>query len=154
MSTIEKSIDVNVPVQTAYNQWTQFEEFPLFMEGIEAVEQLDDKHLHWRAEIGGKQKEWDSEIIEQIPDQRIMWRSTSGANNAGTVSFIPVAPHTTRVKVEMVYDPNGLMENVGDMLGMDDRRVAGDLERFKEYIESRGTETGAWRGKIDSQGIR
>ena len=152
MSTIEKSIDVNVPVQMAYNQWTQFEEFPLFMEGIEEVHQLDDKHLHWRAEVSGKSKEWDSEIIEQIPDQRIMWRSTSGAKNAGTVSFIPVAPHTTRVKVEMVFDPVGLLENVGDMLGIDDRRVEGDLERFKEYIESRGTETGAWRGTINSRG--
>lgn len=149
MSTIEKSIDVNVPLQTAYNQWTQFEEFPLFMEGIEEVQQLDDKHLHWRAEISGKPKEWDSEIIEQIPDQRITWRSTSGAKNAGTVSFSPVAPNTTRVKVEMVYDPEGLLENVGDMLGIDDRRVEGDLERFKEYIEARGSETGAWRGRID-----
>ena len=151
MSTIEKSIDVNVPVRMAYNQWTQFEEFPRFMEGIEEVQQLDDKHLHWRAEMSGKTKEWDSEIIEQIPDQRIMWRSTSGAKNAGTVSFIPVAPHTTRVKVEMVYDPVGLLENVGDMIGIDDRRVKGDLERFKEYIESRGTETGAWRGTINSR---
>ena len=151
MSTIEKSIDVNVPVRMAYNQWTQFEEFPRFMEGIEEVQQLDDKHLHWRAEVSGKSKEWDSEIIEQIPDQRIMWRSTSGAKNAGTVSFIPVAPHTTRVKVEMVYDPVGLLENVGDMLGIDDRRVEGDLERFKEYIESRGTEAGAWRGTINSR---
>lgn len=150
MSTIEKSIDVNVPVQMAYNQWTQFEEFPRFMEGIEEVQQLDDKHLHWRAEVSGMTKEWDSEIVEQIPDQRIMWRSTSGAKNAGTVSFIPVAPHTTRVKVEMVYDPVGLLENVGDMIGIDDRRVEGDLERFKEYIESRGTETGAWRGTIKS----
>ena len=152
MSTIEKSIDVNVPVQMAYNQWTQFEEFPRFMEGIEEVHQLDDKHLHWRAEVSGKSKEWDSEIIEQIPDERIMWRSTSGAKNAGTVSFIPVAPHTTRVKVELVFDPVGLLENVGDMLGMDDARVEGDLERFKEYIESRGTETGAWPGTIKSNG--
>ena len=152
MSTIAKSIDVNVPLQMAYNQWTQFEEFPLFMEGIEEVHQLDDKHLHWRAEVSGKSKEWDSEIIEQIPDERIMWRSTSGAKNAGTVSFIPVAPHTTRVKVELVFDPVGLLENVGDMLGMDNRRVEGDLERFKEYIESRGTETGAWPGTIKSNG--
>ena len=152
MSTIEKSIDVNVPVRMAYNQWTQFEEFPRFMEGIEEVHQLDDKHLHWRAEVSGKSKEWDSEIIEQIPDERIMWRSTSGAKNAGTVSFIPVAPHTTRVKVELVFDPVGLLENVGDMLGMDDARVEGDLERFKEYIESRGTETGAWPGTIKSNG--
>lgn len=154
MSTIEKSIDVNVPLETAYNQWTQFEEFPRFMEGIEMVRQLDDKHLHWRAEIAGKTEEWDAEIIEQVPDQRIMWRSTSGAKNAGTVSFIPVSSDTTRVKVEMVYEPEGLIENVGEMLGVDDRRVEGDLERFKEYIESRGVESGAWRGKIDSQGVR
>lgn len=154
MSTIEKSIDVNVPLQTAYNQWTQFEEFPRFMEGIETVQQLDDKHLHWRAEIAGKTEEWDAEIIEQVPDQRIMWRSTSGVKNAGTVSFIPVSPDTTRVKVEMVYEPEGFIENVGEMLGVDDRRVEGDLERFKQYIESRGVESGAWRGEIDSQGVR
>lgn len=149
MSTIEKSIDVNVPLQTAYNQWTQFEEFPRFMEGIEEVRQLDDKRLRWRAEIAGKLKEWDSEIIEQIPDQRIAWRSTSGADNAGTVTFSPLAENKTRVTVEMVYDPDGVVENVGDVLGVADRRVAGDLERFKEYIESRGRESGAWRGKID-----
>lgn len=154
MSTIEKSIDVNVPLQTAYNQWTQFEEFPRFMEGIEAVKQLDDKHLHWRAQVGGMAKEWDSEIVEQIPDQRIMWRSTSGAKNAGTVSFVPVSPETTRVSVEMVYEPRGLLENVGDIIGADDRRVEGDLERFKQFIESRGIESGAWRGKIDSQNMR
>lgn len=149
MSTIEKSIDVNVPLQTAYNQWTQFEEFPRFMEGIEEVRQLDDKHLRWRAEIAGKLKEWDSEILEQIPDQRIAWRSTSGAENAGTVTFSPLAENKTRVTVEMVYDPEGFVENVGDVLGIADRRVSGDLERFKEYIESRGRESGAWRSKID-----
>lgn len=151
MSTIEKSIDVDVPLQTAYNQWTQFEEFPRFMEGIEEVRQLDDKRLRWRAEIAGKLKEWDSEIIEQIPDQRIAWRSTSGADNAGTVTFSPLAENKTRVTVEMVYDPSGFVENVGDVLGIADRRVAGDLDRFKEYIESRGRESGAWRGKIDEK---
>ena len=154
MSTIEKSIDVNVPLRTAYNQWTQFEEFPRFMEGIEEVRQLDDSHLRWRAEIAGKLKEWDAEIVDQIPDQRIAWRSVGGANNAGTVNFTPLAENKTRISVQMVYDPEGFVENVGDALGIADRRVAGDLERFKEFIESRGQETGAWRGSIDDSHTR
>lgn len=154
MSTIKKSIDVDVPLRTAYNQWTQFEEFPRFMEGIEEVRQIDDSHLRWRAEIAGKLKEWDAEIIEQIPDQRIAWRSTSGANNAGAVNFTPLAENKTRVSVQMVYDPEGFVENVGDALGIAERRVAGDLERFKEFIESRGQETGAWRGTIDEPHTR
>lgn len=154
MSTIEKSIDVNVPLRTAYNQWTQFEEFPRFMEGIEEVRQIDDSHLRWRAEIAGKLKEWDAEIVDQIPDQRIAWRSVAGATNAGTVNFTPLAENQTRITVQMVYDPEGFVENVGDALGVADRRVAGDLERFKEFIESRGQETGAWRGSIDDSHTR
>lgn len=154
MSTIEKSIDVNVPLRTAYNQWTQFEEFPRFMEGIEEVRQIDDSHLRWRAEIAGKLKEWDAEIVDQIPDQRIAWRSVAGATNAGTVNFTPLAENQTRITVQMVYDPEGFVENVGDALGVADRRVAGDLERFKEFIESRGQETGAWRGSVDDSHTR
>ncbi len=148
MSTVEKSIEVNVPVNTAYNQWTQFEDFPQFMEGIKEVRQLDDTHLHWRAQIGGKEKEWDAEIAEQIPDQRIAWRSTSGAVNAGVVTFHRIADNTTRIMLQMDYDPQGITENVGDAAGVLSRRISGDLERFKTFLESRGRETGAWRGNV------
>lgn len=148
MSTIEKSIQVNVPVSTAYNQWTQFEDWPSFMEGVKEIKQLDDTHQHWRAEIGGKEKQFDVVLTEQIPDKRIAWRSTSGAKNAGVVTFHRISDDTTRVMLQMDYDPEGVVENVGDMLGFVTRRVEGDLERFKEFIESRGHETGAWRGTI------
>jgi uncharacterized membrane protein len=147
-STIEKSINVDVPVRTAYNQWTQFEEFPRFMEGVEEVRQIDDKRLHWRSKIGGKEEEWDAEITEQIPDERVAWRSTTGRANAGVVTFHHISDTTTRVMLQMEYDPEGLVENVGDALGVVSRRVEGDLNRFKEFIESRGTETGAWRGEV------
>ena len=150
MSTVEKSVDVNVPVSTAYNQWTQFEEFPRFMEGVKSVTQTDDTHLHWVAEIGGKEKEWDAEISEQTPDQRIAWHSTSGAQNAGVVTFHRLDDNTTRVTLQMDVDPEGIVENVGDFLGVLDGRVEGDMERFKEFIESRGAETGAWRGEVET----
>jgi uncharacterized membrane protein len=148
MSTIEKSIDVNVPVRTAYNQWTQFEEFPRFMEGIEEVRQLDEKRLHWRASVGGKEKQWDATITEQTPDQRIAWRNTTGSTNAGVVTFHHINDNTTRIMLQLEYEPEGVVENVGDIVGVVSRRVQGDLQRFKEFIEARGTETGAWRGKI------
>jgi len=148
MATVVKSIDVNVPVRTAYNQWTQFEEFPRFMEGVKEVRQLDDKRLHWRAEIGGKEEEWDAEITEQIPDERVAWTSTTGARNAGVVTFHYIDDNTTRVTLQLEYEPEGLVENVGSMVGAVDRRVEGDLKRFKEFIESRGVETGGWRGTI------
>jgi uncharacterized membrane protein len=147
MSTIEKSIEVAVPVRTAYDQWTQFESFPTFMEGVEAVQQLDDRHLHWKAEIGGVTREWDAEIVDQTPDERVTWRSVGGAKNDGTVSFAPAAPGT-RVTLHLEFEPEGLVEKAGDLLQVVDRRAAGDLERFKEFIESRGTETGAWRGEV------
>jgi uncharacterized membrane protein len=154
MATIEKSIDVDVPVRTAYNQWTQFEEFPRFMEGVEAVRQLDDKRLHWTATVGGKTKQWDAEITEQRPDERIAWRSRSGANNAGVVTFHRLSDSTTRVMLQLEYDPEGVVENVGDAVGVVSARVKGDLERFKEFIESRGRETGAWRGEIDRGAVK
>lgn len=149
MSTIEKSIEVNVPVSTAYNQWTQFEDFPKFMEGITEVRQLDDTHLHWSADIAGKHKEWDVEITEQIPDKRIAWRNTTGAQNAGVMTFHYISDDTTRIMLQMDYDPEGIVENVGDAVGVFSRRVEGDLERFKEFLELRGHETGAWRGSVD-----
>ena len=148
MSYIEKSIDINVPVKTAYNQWTQFEEFPRFMEGVKEVQQLDDTHLHWRAVIGGKEKEWNAEIIEQIPDQRIAWTSVGGAWAGGVVTFHPVSDGTSNVMLRLEYEPQGFLESVGDATGFVTRRVQGDLERFKEYIERRGQETGAWRGTV------
>jgi uncharacterized membrane protein len=148
METIEKYIDVNVPVRTAYNQWTQFEEFPRFMEGVERVTQIDDKRLHWVASIGGKTIEWDAKIFEQIPDKRIVWHSEGGAMQNGMVSFTPVGEYTTRVTLRIDYEPEGLVEEVGDKLGFVSRRVEGDLKRFKEFIEARGAETGAWRGTI------
>jgi uncharacterized membrane protein len=138
MSVIEKSIEINVPVRTAYNQWTQFEEFPKFMEGVKHVKQLDDKHLHWKAEIAGKEKEWDAEITEQIPDERIAWKSRQGANNAGVVTFHRLSDSKSKVMLQMEYDPEGFVENVGDTAGAVSQRVLGDLARFKQYIESRG----------------
>jgi uncharacterized membrane protein len=148
MSTIEKSIEVNVPVNTAYNQWTQFEDFPQFMEGITSVRQIDDTHLHWKANVGGKDKEWDAEITEQIPDKRIAWRSVNGAPNGGVVTFHQLTQDRTRVMLQMDYDPEGVVENVGNAVGVFTRRVEGDLERFKDFLESRGQETGAWRGSV------
>lgn len=154
MAKIEKSVDVHVPVRTAYNQWTQFEEFPMFMEGVEEVRQLDDKRLLWRAEIAGKKEQWYAEISEQVPDKRVSWHSTSGATNAGVVTFHYLDPNTTRVMLQLEYEPEGPVEAIGDVLGFVTRRVQGDLKRFKEFIESRGVETGAWRGTIEQDNIQ
>lgn len=148
MSSTEKSIEVNVPVSTAYNQWTQFEDFPKFMEGIKSIQQIDDTHLHWKASIGGKDKEWDAEITEQVPDTRIAWRSTTGTRNDGIVTFHRLSDTSCRVIVHMTYEPEGMMESAGDALGLLERRVQGDLKRFKDFLESRGHETGAWRGSV------
>ena len=149
MERIEKSIEVKCPVSTVYNQWTQFEEFPRFMAGVKEVKQLDDTHLHWHAEIWGKDKEWDSEIVEQVPDRVIAWRSTSGdAPNAGAVRFEEIAPERTRVRLTMEYEPQGAVENVGDALGVMSARVQNSVEDFKKFIESRGAESGAWRGEV------
>ena len=150
MSKIEKSIEVNVPVRTAYDQWTQFEEFPNFMEGVESVHQLDDRRLHWRAEIAGKILEWSAEITEQITDNRIAWRSTIGAPNAGVVSFHRLSDTRCKVMLQIDYETQGTLETVGDWLGVMSRRTEGDLERFKKFMEERGVETGAWRGTIPS----
>jgi len=150
MSTIEQSIDVNVPVRTAYDQWTQFEEFPRFMEGVREVRQLDDKRLAWCADVGGKEKRWEAEITEQIPDARIAWRSRTGANNGGVVTFHRLDAQKTRIMLQLDYDPEGVVENVGDAVGVVSSRVRGDLARFKDFIEQRGRETGAWRGSINA----
>ena len=152
MPTVKKSIEVNVPVRVAYDQWTQFEEFPRFMEGIESVQQLDDKRLHWRAKVGGKVEEWDAEIVEQTPDQVISWRSTLGARNQGTVRFVPIDAKT-KVELEMHWEPKDVTERVGDVLGADDLRIQGDLGRFKDFVEKRGAPTGAWRGEIHGERV-
>jgi uncharacterized membrane protein len=148
MEQVEKVIEVDCPVHTVYNQWTQFEEFPRFMAGVKEVTQIDDTHVHWRAEIWGKEKEWDAEITEQRPDQRISWKSVSGAPNAGTVRFEPLGSDRTRVRLVMAYEPEGAMENAGDALGIFTSRVQNTVEDFKEFIEARGRETGGWRGEV------
>jgi len=149
MATVEKSVEVQAPVRSVYNQWTQFEEFPRFMEGVERVVQQGDKNLHWEAEVGGKKKVWDAVISEQVPDKRVAWTSTSGDDNSGVVTFHFLDDAKTRVTLQLTYDPEGFVETAGDKLGFMSRRVEGDLERFKEFIEDRdGNATGAWRGEI------
>jgi len=148
MERIEKTFEIDCPVSTVYNQWTQFEDFPRFMEGVEEVRQLDDTHLHWRASIAGKDKEWDAEIVEQVPDQRIAWRSTSGVPNAGSVRFEPLDESRTRVRLTMEYEPQGLVEKTGDAIGIVSHKVEEAVEKFKGLLQKRGTETGAWRGEV------
>ncbi|MCS6295214.1 MAG: SRPBCC family protein [Nitrospira sp.] len=148
MALIEKSVEVQVPVRTAYNQWTQFEEFPKFMEGVVQVQQLDSTHLHWKAKIAGKEKQWDAVITEQHPDERIAWKSTQGAKNAGVVTFHRLSDQTSKIMLQLDYEPEGVVENVGDAFGAVSLRVEGDLTRFKEFIETRGRESGAWRGDV------
>ena len=148
MSKILESVDVTVPVRTAYDQWTQFESFPMFMEGVEKVEQLDDTTLRWTAEIVGQKRTWKAKIAEQLPDERIAWTSIDGARNAGVVTFHRLDDTKSRVTLQLDVDPEGPVDNIGDALGFVQRRAKGDLERFKEFIEGRGTETGAWRGTV------
>jgi uncharacterized membrane protein len=146
--TVEQSIDVEVPVRTAYDQWTQFEQFPRFMASVEEVKQVDDTHLHWRAVVGGKPKEWDAEITEQTPDQRIAWRSTSGVTNAGVVTFHRIGDNRTRVMLQMDYEPETVVEKLGDAIGAVKFTAKGNLKKFKKLVEQRGVETGAWRGSV------
>jgi uncharacterized membrane protein len=148
MAEVKESIDVNVPVSTAYNQWTQFEEFPKFMENVESVTQLDDTHLRWIAELGGKREEWKAEITHQEPDRMIAWRSIEGRDNSGRVEFESIGADRTRIEVTMTWEPEGFSEAAADKLGLSDKAVRVDLERFKELIESRGVESGAWRGEV------
>jgi uncharacterized membrane protein len=142
-------VTVNVPVNLAYNQWTQFEEFPRFMDGVVSVDQVTNSRLHWVAEVAGVRREWDADILEQLPDRKVAWAATEGATNAGAVYFESVEPGRTRVRLELEYEPEGLVEKAGDALGVVERRVRGDLDRFKAFIESRGQATGAWRGTVD-----
>jgi uncharacterized membrane protein len=149
MSRIVESIDVDVPVRVTYDQWTQFEEFPRFMDGVKGVRQLDDTTLEWTAEINGVERSWRADIAEQEPDQVIAWRSTSGAKNDGRVTFEPLDDSRARVTLELDVEPDDAVEKAGDALGFVERQVKGDLRRFKEFIESRGTPTGGWRGEVE-----
>ncbi|MEH0939127.1 SRPBCC family protein [Micromonospora psammae] len=149
MSGVIEHVDVSVPIRTAYDQWTQFEEFPHFMEGVEEVRQVTDTMTHWTVEIAGVKREFDAEITEQLPDERVAWKSTGGSHHAGVVTFHRLDEGQTRVTLQMDFEPQGVVEKAGDKLGVVDRRAKGDLERFKQFIERRGQETGAWRGKVD-----
>jgi hemerythrin superfamily protein/carbon monoxide dehydrogenase subunit G len=148
MTTVDRSIEVEVPISTAYNQWTQFEEFPRFMGGIEQVEQLDERTLRWVAQIAGVRREWNATVLEQVPDTKVAWAATEGATNAGAVTFEAVGPTRTRVTLHLDYEPEGLVEKAGDAVGLVERQAGADLDRFKEYIESRGVESGGWRGEV------
>ncbi|MDX3529378.1 SRPBCC family protein [Streptomyces sp. ID05-39B] len=149
MSTVKETVEVAVPVHTAYNQWTQFEEFPQFMEGVEEVRQVDDRHNHWTTKIGGTRREFDTEIVDQLADERITWRTISGdTKQKGTVHFERLDDTHTRVELVMDVEPSGVADKAADALGTIDRRVKGDMKRFKQYIEERGSESGAWRGRI------
>src|SRR5687767_8414799 len=146
---VERSIQVDVPVTTAYNQWTQFEDFPSFMGGVKEVRQLDDRRLQWTAEIAGVRRQWEASILEQVPDRKIAWAATAGATNAGAVRFEPAGAGSTIVSLTLEYEPEGVVEQVGDKLGIVERQVGSDLERFKNLIEDQGYASGAWRGSIN-----
>ncbi len=151
MSTITKTVDVHADVTTVYNQWTQFTEFPQFMEGVDRIDQVDDTHTHWVVSVGGVTREFDATITEQHPDERVAWKSDTGPDHAGVVTVHRIDNDTTRVTVQMDIDPEGFAENVADKLGLLDRRVQADLDRFKEFLENRASgETGAWRGDVDA----
>ena len=154
MSRISESITVDVPVRAAYDQWTQFEEFPRFMDGVEQVVQVDDRTLAWTAKVGGQKRRWLAEITDQRPDERIAWRSIEGARNAGAVTFHALDEGTTRLDLELEIAPDGVLEQTADHLGYIGRQALGDLERFKEFIEARGSATGAWRGTIGQTSAR
>jgi len=149
---VEKTIEVDVPVRIAYNQWTQFEDFPQFMGGVDAVRQVSDSLTHWIAQIAGVRREWDAAILEQVPDSKVAWAATTGATNAGAVFFQSLGPSRTLVRLNLEYEPEGLVEKVGDFLNVVQRQAEGDLERFKQFIENRGTTTGGWRGAVNEAG--
>jgi uncharacterized membrane protein len=153
VANVEKSIDVDVPIRQVYDQWTQFESFPQFMNGVERITQLDERRTHWVTKIGGVEREFDAEITEQHPDERVAWTSIDGeTKHAGVVTFHKISDTTTRVMVQLDWEPQGLVEKVGAVVGVDDRQISADVKRFKEFIENRGTETGAWRGDIPREG--
>ncbi|MDH6129037.1 SRPBCC family protein [Kitasatospora sp. GP82] len=149
MSIVQESVEVEVPLHTAYNQWTQFEDFPRFMEGVKEVTQLDERHNHWKTSVAGVSREFDTEIVDQLPDQKIAWRTVGGdVQQMGVVTFERLDDQHTTVRLAMDFAPEGVTEKAADVMGMVDRRVKGDLRRFKSFIEDRGTESGGWRGRI------
>ncbi len=149
MGQIIESIDVDVPVTTAYNQWTQFESFPHFLDEVEQITQIDDTHTHWKVKVGGAEREFDAEITEQHPDERVAWNSTGGeSDHAGVVTFHKLSDTTSRVTVQLDWEPSGALEKIGDLVGAGSHAVKKDLKNFKEFIETRGAETGAWRGDV------
>jgi uncharacterized membrane protein len=150
MVSVTKSVDVEAPLSTVYNQWSQFEDFPQFMGGVDQITAIDDTHTHWVTSIGGQRREFDTEITEQHPDERVAWKSTDGTTHAGVITFHRLGDTTTRVTAQIDWQPEGLVEKVGSALNFDDRQVSSDLDRFKEFIESRGTETGGWRGDVSA----
>jgi uncharacterized membrane protein len=152
MASVTKSIDVHVPISTVYNQWTQFESFPEFMGGVDQVTQLDDRRLHWKVTVGGQTREFDAEVTEQNPEERVAWKSIDGQTHAGVVTFHKLADDETRVTVQLDWQPEGVVEKAGAVVGIDDHQVSGDLDRFKSFIEGRGQETGAWRGEVPREG--
>jgi uncharacterized membrane protein len=149
MTTVEKSIDVDVPISVAYGQWTQFESFPKFLDGVERVDQLDATHLHWKVKVGGVEREFDAEVTEQHPDERVAWRSTGEVQHAGVVTFHRLGDASTRVTVQLEWEPEGFVERVGSALQVDDIQIGRDLSQFKRFIEDRGTAEGEWRGDVD-----
>jgi uncharacterized membrane protein len=153
VANVEKSIDVDVPIRVAYDQWTQFESFPEFMDGVESITQTGDRQTHWVTKIGGVEREFDAEITEQHPDERVAWKSTSGdTHHAGVVTFHKITDTTTRIMIQLDWEPKGIVEKVGAAVGVDDHQISADAKRFKAFIESRGTETGAWRGDVPREG--
>ena len=151
MSRVEESVDVDVPVSVAYNQWTQFESFPKFMAGVESITQVDDTHNHWVTKVGGQTREFDTEITEQHPDERIAWKSTGGdTGHAGVVTFHRLSDSKTRLMIQIDWEPEGVLEKVGSVVGVDDHRVRADTKRFKEFIESRGAAEGGYRGDVQA----
>ena len=150
MASVTQSIDVEVPISTVYNQWTQFESFPEFMGGVDEITQFDDIHTHWVISVAGVQREFDAEITEQHPEERVAWKSTDGTTHAGVITFHRLSESTTRVTAQIDWEPDSLAEKAGSAVGVDDRQVKADLARFKEFIEKRGAETGAWRGNVEA----
>jgi uncharacterized membrane protein len=148
MSSVLETIDVEAPLSTVYNQWTQFESFPEFMGGVDEIRQLDDTHTHWVVTIAGQRREFDAEITEQHPDERVAWKSTDGKTHGGVITFHRLSDSTTRITAQIDWEPEGLVEKAGALVGVDDRQVKSDLANFKRFIESRGGETGAWRGEV------
>lgn len=150
MASVIESIDIEVPVRVAYDQWTQFESFPQFMVGVDRVVQTDDTHLHWEVSVGGVTREFDTVVTEQHPDERVAWTSTDGTGNAGVVTFHRLGENQSRVTAQIDWSPEGITEKIGAALKIDDSQVRRDLERFKEFIEARGRASGQWRGEVDN----